>query len=200
VSFRTLLLGHHDDNTGARITDALDRMGHHGRLEVVRAAKPKDQAALWELFEDCPIEPDDLVPSDVEPMTEVIHEGKNTLPAHQLFQKRFVRTEDDADRLYGYNHQGLSWATGPGYFVAHSFEGENEPSPYAIDYREIPPAKPDAWPKIQPNEKGLGRFVYAGMIDYLRKVSDHVLIGRAYKGGKPMNAYFLLCREEPAEE
>ncbi len=200
MSFRTLLLGHRDETTTDRITDALDRMGPHGRLEVVRCASPKDQVALWELYEDSPVDVDDLVPSDVEPMTEVIHEGKNTLPAHTIFQKRFCRTDDDSGRLYGYNHQKLSWATGPGYFVAHAFEGDDDPSPFGVDYREVPPAKPDAWPKIQPNEKGLGRFVYAGMIDYLRKVSDHVLIGRAYKGGKPMNAYFLLCRQDPDEE
>ena len=34
------------------------------------------------------------------------------------------------------------------------------------------------------------------MIDYLRKVSDHVSIGRAVKGGKAMDNWFLLCRED----
>ena len=51
-------------------------------------------------------------------------------------------------------------------------------------------------PDIVPNEARLGRFVYAGMKDYMRRVSEHVSIGRAYKGGKPMNAWFVLCRED----
>jgi hypothetical protein len=36
------------------------------------------------------------------------------------------------------------------------------------------------------------------MVDVLRRVSDHVLIGRATRGGKDQDNYFLLCREEPA--
>ena len=42
----------------------------------------------------------------------------------------------------------------------------------------------------------LGRFVYAGMIDIMRGVSTHVTIGRALKGGKFMDAWFVLCRED----
>ena len=45
-----------------------------------------------------------------------------------------------------------------------------------------------------PNEKGLQMLVYAKMIDYPRKVSDHVTIGRAVKNGKETGNYFLLCR------
>ena len=87
--------------------------------------------------------------------------------------------------------------TGPGYFVAHGVEGEKEaPSDYVIDYTRIPPKKPESWPEILPNEARLGRFVYAGMKDYMRRVSEHVSIGRAYKRG-PMNAWFVLCREDP---
>jgi hypothetical protein len=40
--------------------------------------------------------------------------------------------------------------------------------------------------------------VYAGMKDYMRRVSEHVSIGRAYKHEKPMNAWFVLVREEPS--
>jgi hypothetical protein len=33
------------------------------------------------------------------------------------------------------------------------------------------------------------------MVDYLRRVSAHVLIGRAHRDGKALPNYFLLCRE-----
>jgi hypothetical protein len=48
---------------------------------------------------------------------------------------------------------------------------------------------------VKRNDQGLSRFVYANMVDYLRRVSSHVVIGRAYKGGKEMPNYFILCRE-----
>ena len=41
---------------------------------------------------------------------------------------------------------------------------------------------------------GIQQFVFAKMIDYLRKVSNHVTIGRAYKHGTQTPNYFLLSR------
>ena len=38
--------------------------------------------------------------------------------------------------------------------------------------------------------------VFAKMIDYLRKVSKHVTIGRAYKHGEETPNYFLLSRAD----
>jgi hypothetical protein len=200
VKFRTLLLGHHDEHAVARISSSLDEMDAASRLWTVLSIKPAEQRTLWELFKDQAPDADFFVPSGLDPLVEVIHHGKNTLPTHNFFQKRFCRADDDSGDLYGYNHQSWSGITGPGYFVAHSSEDEKDaPSAYVIDYTRIPPKKADSWPKILPNEAKLGRFVYAGMKDYMRKVSEHVSIGRAHKGGKAMNAWFILCREDPAE-
>jgi hypothetical protein len=96
-----------------------------------------------------------------------------------------------ADRLWGYNHQSLAWLTGPGYFVVHP-EGD---APAAIDYRQVPPVQPPGWPAVKPNDVGLSRFVYRDMVDFLRRVSRHVLIGRATRYGKQLPNFFLLCRE-----
>jgi phosphodiesterase/alkaline phosphatase D-like protein len=41
----------------------------------------------------------------------------------------------------------------------------------------------------------LQRFVYARMDDFLRKVSAHVSIGRAWRNHKVTDNYFVLCRE-----
>ena len=95
------------------------------------------------------------------------------------------------DQLWGYNHQSLAWLTGPGYFVVHQ-EGD---APAAIDYRLVPPSHPPSWPAVKPNDVGFSRFVYRDMVDYLRRVSRHVLIGRATRYGKELPNYFLLCRE-----
>ena len=42
----------------------------------------------------------------------------------------------------------------------------------------------------------LSRFVYYRTQDVLRGVSRHVTVGRATKGGKPMSAWFVLCRDD----
>jgi hypothetical protein len=109
--------------------------------------------------------------------------------------------DDESGELWGYNHQSWDWITGPGYFIAHAANGDGKevPSSYLIDYTRIPKKKPGSWPEILPNEAKLGRFVYAGMKDYMRKISDHVSIGRAYRGSHAMDAWFILCREDPAE-
>jgi hypothetical protein len=175
-------------------------MDHNSRLWTMLTIEPKEQRALWDIFEGNTAPADHFVQPGTGPLVEVIHHGKNTLPMHNFFQKRFCLADDDSTELWGYNHQSLAWATGPGYFVAHpAAEDEKDgPSDYYIDYTRIPPKKPETWPGIITNEKKLGRFVYSGMKDYMRKVSEHVSIGRAYKGGKPMNAWFVLCREDPA--
>jgi hypothetical protein len=85
----------------------------------------------------------------------------------------------------------MAWLTGPGYFVCH----QDGAAPAAIDYRIVPPETPPGWPGVKPNDQGLSRFVYAHMVDYLRRVSAHVVIGRAYRDGKEMPNYFVLCRE-----
>ena len=133
----------------------------------------------------------DFVPPDAPPLREVIFHGKNSLAAFTLFQKRFCRSPRGRDELWGYNHQTLAWLTGPGYFVVH----DDRTRGAAIDYREVPPERPASWPEIQPNDRGFSRFVYKGMIDYMRRVSQHVFIGAATRNGKELGNYFILCRE-----
>ncbi len=200
MKFRTLLLPHHDDHCVERITSTLDRMDPKSRLWTVQSIEPEEQAVLWDLFKEAPADADHFVPSGTDPLKPVIHHGKNTLPVKSFFQKRFCRADDDSSDLWGYNHQSLAWLTGPGYFVAHAAEdAEQAPSSYLIDYTRVPAKKPADWPEIKANEGGVGSMVYGGMKDYMRKVSEHVSIGRAYRGGKATDNYFILCREEPGD-
>jgi hypothetical protein len=170
----------------------LDGVTHAERVAAIRSVGgTKLQARLYEAVATAPrVSLGDLVPPDAPPLREVIFEGKNSLPAFTLFQKRFCRPTSGSSELWGYNHQTLAWLTGPGYFVVHE-----DGSGAAIDYRNVPPTHPPSWPEIHPNSRGLSRFVYNNMVDYLRRVSADVFIGRAYRGGKPQPNYFLLCRE-----
>ncbi len=184
-----------------RLAEVLDGLGHPGRLDTIRGWNHAHQEQLYEAAQGFkPLTLSHFVPDDVEPMTEVIHWGKNSLPAFTHFQKRFCKPKDTEGQLWGYNdnreghHQ---FATGPGYFIVHAPErSDASEGEIDIDYRKLPPGKPDAWPAIKPNEAGISRFIYAGMVDVMRGISQHVSIGRAFKGGAFMDAYFVLCRED----
>jgi hypothetical protein len=191
----------------AHIAAVLDGLGHAGRLDTIRGWERPQQASLYEAAKGFrPIGLDHFVPPAVGPMTEVIHHGKNSLALFTHFQKRFCRPRPngaEANELWGYNHQDMQTLTGPGYFVVHPSEDSGE---VLIDYTKLPghlapaaggpPDEPRGWPPVLPNSARLGRFVYAGMIDVMRGISKHVSIGRARRGKKWMDAWFVLCRED----
>jgi hypothetical protein len=179
----------------AAVRAFLDGLDHAGRMTALTSCGGTvPQAKLYDLAAGAPpVTLEELVPLDQPPMREVIWHGKNSLPMFTLFQKRFCRPAGARghDELWGYNHQAMSWLTGPGYFVCH----QDGPVKAAIDYRVVPPEAPASWPAIKRNDTGGSYFVYRDMVDYLRRVSAHVLIGRAHKHGKELPNYFILCRE-----
>lgn len=180
-----------DVNALAGELDALEPLQ---RVQAVRAMSGKMQRRLWAAVEGRVVTVADIVPEEVPPSVEIIHAGKNSLPLFTQFEKRFCRTEDDANVLYGYNDGPTKNWIGPGYFVARMDEDRGE---LGVNYLKVPPRSaklPGHWPAIKPNEQGLQRFVYAKMIDYLRMVSKHVVIGRAVREGKETQNYFVLCR------
>jgi hypothetical protein len=183
-----------------RLAEVLDGLGHRGRVDTIRGWSHDQQARLYEAVKGFrPLTLSHFVPDDVAPMTEVIHWGKNSLPAFTHFQKRFCKPEGEDKEIYGYNQNQERWAIGPGYFVLHPpTDSRPEPSEgeLDIDYTKTPSSKPESWPPIAGNESGLGRLVYGGMIDVMRGVSSHVSIGRAFRGGQFADNYFVLCRED----
>jgi hypothetical protein len=175
--------------------DALDALlGDEARVSAIRAIGGRDQARIWAAAAGRSTALGDIVPADRGPATEVIHAGKNSLPIFTNFEKRFCSVEGNPEVLYGYNEGVTRSVIGPGCFVARHFEDRDE---VGVDYYQVPPddaALPQDWPRPVSNERGLQILVYAKMIDYLRKVSRHVTIGRAVKKGKETGNYFLLCR------
>ena len=171
----------------------LDDLDHPVRLAAVRSLKQKHLKHLFNAA-DCfrPVCIDYVVPKARGARNPVRHYGKNSLPAFSIFEKRFLRPQKNARELWGYNFQSMSPLTGPGYFIAHDNQDRGEVD---IDYNEVPPESPTGWPPVVENTKGLGRLVYAYMIDRLRGVTQEVSIGRAWKQGKIQNAWFILCRE-----
>jgi hypothetical protein len=193
VKFRSLLLGHRDENTAPRIVTTLDAMRPESRQSTVLSAEPAELAALWDIFDGQEVTAEHFVPADTPPMTEVIHEGKNSAPAFRRFQKRFCRPSQGSEVVWGYNHQPFQWATGPAYFVGRP-ANEGEPARFVFDYTALPERVPAGWPAIVPSSVRLGRFIFAGMHDYVRRISEHVCIGRVYRDGKNEDTWFVLCR------
>lgn len=181
-----------------RLSEVLDGLGHEGRVHTIRGWKKMRQAEIFDAAKGFrPLDLDFLVPPSVGELVEVIHDGQNTLPMFSHFQKRFTKLPSGEEaEIGGYNHQSMSPFTGPGYFVCRKGTGEHE-GELEIDYTKLPKHKPGSWPEIAPNEGGLASLVYGGMVDYLRGISTHVSIGRAYKGGKAMDAWFALVRKDP---
>jgi hypothetical protein len=176
----------------SKIAQALDTMDEETRVSTVTALGRNQLSALFEAAAvNSPVRLSDMVPTDIPAMTEVIHEGKNSLGVFTRFQKRFCRPPaEHPDQLWGYNEQAMRTLTGPGYFVFHRVESGE----LAVDYRGLPPGKLPQWPTIIPNSARLSFFIYNGTVDILRHVSKHVTIGRAYRKGRPMNAWFALVR------
>jgi len=135
------------------------------------------------------------------PREEVIHDGLNTLPVPpplRRFQKRFCRPARDGERLYGYNEGVTRRVIGPGYFVVVATRGRpswEARGPVVIDYFVVPDGEvPGTWPPIVSNARGLQRFVYHQTRDFMRRVSQHVSVGAAFKRERPLDHYFVLCR------
>ena len=122
-----------------------------------------------------------------------IFEGRNSLPMFSRFQKRFARVRG---RVVGYNHQWTAFMTGPGFFAVELGAKDGpHPGELIIDYTRDPIDAGAGWPKYTPNDRGLSRLVYMNMKDYCRRVGPGVLVGKAYRAGAPLGAYFSLSRQ-----
>ena len=177
------------------IEQYLDGLDGETRVAESRAVGPAEQRRLWRLARGRKVTLDDIVPADRGPLESVRHYGRNTLPLFRIFEKRFCRPSDgQIEMLWGYNEGVARAAVGPGYFVTRLTEGDSR-GDVVIDYYQVPSEKPDAWPSIVSNDGFPSKLVYGQMHDYLRRVSRHVTIGRAYKKDRETPNCFTLCRE-----
>lgn len=199
----------------ARISTLLDEATPAARKDALFELSRSEQRALYERAAASPVLTlDDLVPPSTPALTPVVHHGKNSLPAFRRFEKHMCRPaengggDDGSARLFGFNEGATRAVIGPGYFVATSSSsapptGRSDALPswpgrggVVVDYFQVPDASvPASWPVVVDNSRGLQRFVFAGMRDYLRRVSTHASIGAAFKGEAPFHSWFILCRE-----
>ena len=100
-------------------------------------------------------------------------------------------TPDGREERWGFNATSafVTTAVGPGYFVAVQ-EGDE----VLVDYTRLPEAPLEGAPRILKNESRLSYFVYNQTRDRVRGVSTHVSIGRAWRGPRQLDNWFVLCR------
>jgi hypothetical protein len=156
----------------------LDAATHEERLRWVRSLGGRQQRRLFELCRGRAVHVGDLVRGEGE---IVRYPGRNGLPVFSRFEKRVYR---QGAEVCGYNHNPplVRLVSGPGHFVAT--DDPRTPGEVAFDYRRIPSLQhPDA-PPLTDNEHGLPALVFGDLVDVVRRVSRHVFVGDAHKGGE----------------
>jgi hypothetical protein len=176
--------------TAAEVQQHLASLAGDDRVRQATQLDRRHLQKLWDLSDGTePIRLEEIVPPERAPLDPVPFEGQNNQPLYRPFKKVFYRTATGA--IGGYNDSPAAWFAGPGYYVL-----KRDYSGTYVDYTEVPAEKPSEWPPIRPNDSGLTQFVYGHMKDYLRRVYGRVLIGRAFRHGKPTPNYFVLARPE----
>ena len=187
------------------IAGFIDGLDSHERWAQVQRLGRDQQRLLYRKAQPSSIDLGHFI-KDAGPLTEVVHDGVNTLPVAarlRRFQKRFCRPDDaDTGRLLGYNEGPLRRLIGPGYFVAVRTDNDDtwqSRGGVVVDYYDVPRgAVARGWPRVVPNGRGLQRYVYHETRDFMRRVSDHVCVGAVFKRDQPMDHYFVLCRRDMA--
>ncbi len=196
TQLRNLILANNPQ--AADIASFLNGVGLEEKISATRSLSgPRVQRRLWDTVATNPrVVLSDLVPSGHQPLKPVVFHGKNSLPAFTTFEKICCRppSAQAADELWGYNETVVRGLVGPGYYVVRS-TAEAKLGGAAFDYTLLPGGTADGWPELRENHKGVSRLVYAGMVDYMRRVADDVFIGSATKGNRELGSYFLLVRE-----
>ncbi len=178
----------------------LDGLNAEDRKKEALSLNASKQKILWKASEGSErLTMDYFVPADTPALKPVIHWGVNSLPVFSIFEKVMCRTSDPKAHA-GINASSMASIVGNGYFILRETD-QNDADDHGIvvDYTQVPTEKAEEWPSIAPCKERLGRFVYHGNYDYMRRVSEHVTIGRAKKANaakdKWMPNWFILCRE-----
>jgi hypothetical protein len=189
-SLRELLL---EGASASEIAAHLEALSPADRVKEVLRVTGKDVGRLYEAVAAAPpVSFEDIVPASAAEGETVIFEGRNSLPLFSRFQKRFARL---GSSIVGLNHQTMSFLTGPGYFIVKGPSAEGAcPNELFFDYTVAPSRVPEGWPAYKANDKGFSRSVYMNMQDYMRRVCQGVVVGKAYKLGVDQGAFFSLSR------
>jgi len=170
--------------TAGEIVGRVASMAPAERLEECLGLTPPQQRRLWQLAS--PV----AAPSANELLSgeASVFAGRNSLQVFSRFEKWFAR---DGRAIVGCNRHALSPLLGPGYFTVRD---ENSPE-LEFDYSLVPAEAPAGWPAIRGNTGVLARPVYGDLLDKVVWITPDVLVGAAFRGGRPLGSYFVLVRK-----
>jgi hypothetical protein len=177
------------------LVTALDAVTHDERVNYMRGLGARQLGALWDLAKGQSLSITELVGPKGTPGVAICP-GKNALPLFSWFQKRFAW---HGDQVVGYNHNSafVTFFVGPGHFVA--YDSPDVPGEVWIDYRQLPAGQHPDFPALKSNDRWIGpKLTYGGMVDKLRRVSRHLVIGDSFlnDGTKPKYVKFALTIPE----
>ncbi len=180
--------------TASFLATWLDELSDAERLTQTLALGSNEQARLFELVASARrFTLEDLAPESTAPLAGVRHEGKNSMVLFTRFAKVFAMPDEPTAQpeRWGYNEGSslVKTVVGPGYFVAVQ-QGDE----VLVDYTLVPKKPLTSAPPILPNDARLSRFVFNQTRDLVRGVSKHVSIGRASRGTRQLDNWFVLCR------
>ena len=171
---------------GAELASALDAASETDRVAAIQAMTRDQQKRLWSVTSASPHPDGELIDAAARDGIQRFA-GRNTLGVFSRFEKRFFRAEGG---IFGMNQHALMPLIGPGYFGVQA-----RPSGGLLfGYRQLPAVAPAGWPTVRSNDRGLARSVYGALVDEVVWVSRDVLIGAAFRDGRPLDSYFVLAR------
>ncbi len=179
----------------AALAEHLDSLDDAKRITQTLALSARHQARLFEVVEGArPITLEALAPSSAPPLQGLPHQGRNSMYAFTRFTKLFAVPDEPAlttTERWGWNRAGpvVENFVGPGYFVVTQQGAE-----VLVDYRRLPPRPLLGAPPVRSNATRLSFFVYNRTSDVVRGVSAHVSVGRAWRGTRRLDNWFVLCR------
>lgn len=179
-----------DSRSPQALCTLLDEATHQQRVTWTRSLPRKLLKVLYQTVGQAPLSGEALVPSQLPKFSVVRHFGTNSMPSNRVFEKLMYR--DEQGQVCGRNHQTFSALTGPGYYTAGAVSNSPE---WVLDYVTLPTTTPQGWPKVTNNARGISYFVFRGLRDTLRCVSEHVAVGEVARDGKYQGQYFILVRE-----
>ena len=171
---------------GAELASALDAASETDRVAAIQSMTRDQQKRLWSIASTSPGPEGELIDAATRDGVQRFA-GRNTLGVFSRFEKRFFRSKGG---IFGMNQHALIPLIGPGYFgvTARPVGG------LVFGYRHLPENAPDGWPAVRSNDRGLARTVYGALVDEVVWVSRDVLIGAAFRDGRPLDSYFVLAR------
>ena len=167
-----------------RLRGHIDGLAPDARVAEVVSLSASLQKRLWEITSAAPALDGTLLSPGSR---STVFAGRNSLRLWTRFEKSFTRL---GTSTVGYNRHPLSWLIGPGYFTVEP----DQQGQLRFDYDRVPPETPPGWPAVVANAGTFSGAVYGHLSDRVAWVAADVLIGAAYRLGRPLDSYFVLAR------